>query len=39
LLPWVQIPGKGGIGLSETIRVTEGGCELLTKFERKLFVK
>lgn len=39
LIPWIQIQGKGGIGLSETIRVTENGCELLTDFERKLFVK
>jgi len=39
LIPWVQIPGKGAIGLSETIRVTEDGCELLTNFERRLFVK
>lgn len=39
LLPWVQIPGRGGLGLTETIRVTEDGCELITSFERKLFVK
>lgn len=39
LLPWVQIPGEGGVGLTETIRVTEDGCELLTAFERRLFVK
>lgn len=39
LLPWVQIPGEGGVGITETIRVTETGCELLTSFERKLFVK
>jgi Xaa-Pro dipeptidase len=39
LLPWVQIPGRGGLGLTETIRVTEDGCELITNFERKLFVK
>jgi Xaa-Pro dipeptidase len=39
LLPWVQIPGKGAIGITETIRVTETGCEILTNFERKLFVK
>lgn len=39
LLPWVQIPGEGGVGITETIRVTETGCELLTDFERKLFVK
>ncbi len=39
LIPWVQIPGKGGVGLTETIRVTEEGCELITDFERKLFVR
>lgn len=39
LLPWVQIPGKGGIGCTETVRVTEGGCESLTQFLRELFVK
>jgi Xaa-Pro dipeptidase len=39
LIPWVQVPGKGGIGFSETVRVTEDGCEALTSFERKLFVK
>jgi len=36
-IPWVQIPGRGGIGMSETIRVTENGCELLTNLERKLY--
>jgi Xaa-Pro dipeptidase len=39
LLPWVQIPGKGGVSFSETIRVTQDGCETLTNFERALFVK
>jgi Xaa-Pro dipeptidase len=39
LLPWVQVPDEGGISFSETIRVTENGCELLTDFERSLFVK
>ncbi len=39
LLPWVQIPGRGGLGLTETIRVTESGCELITNYERKLFLK
>ncbi len=39
LLPWVQIPNIGGISFSETIRVTEDGCELLTNFERSVFVK
>ncbi len=39
LLPWIQIPGKGGIGITGTIRVTSTGCEELTNFERKLFEK
>ena len=39
LIPWVQVPGKGGISFSETIRVTENGCETITNFERKLFTK
>ncbi len=39
LIPWVQIPGKAGIGCTETIRVTETGCESLTQFERRLFCK
>ena len=30
LLPWVQIPGTGAIGCTETVRVTESGCEALT---------
>jgi Xaa-Pro dipeptidase len=37
LLPWVQIPGKIGVGCSETVHVTETGCELLTDFPRELF--
>lgn len=37
LLPWVQIPGKGGVGCSETVRVTDAGCERLTDFPRELF--
>jgi len=37
LLPWVQIPGKGGVGCTETVRVTEDGCERLTDFPRELF--
>lgn len=39
MLPWVQAPGEGGISISETIRVTETGAELLTNFTRELFVK
>lgn len=30
LLPWVQIPGRGAIGCTETIRVTSTGAEALT---------
>lgn len=36
LLPWVQVPGLAGISLSETIRVTEDGCETLTNLERRI---
>lgn len=39
MLPWIQVPGEGGISISETVRVTKEGCELITKFERALFVK
>lgn len=39
LIPWAQIPDKGGIGFSETVRVTEDGCEFITNLDRKLFIK
>jgi len=39
VLPWVQIPRVGSISFSETVRVTPDGCELITNFERALFVK
>ncbi len=39
LIPWAQVPGLGGIGFSETVRVTEDGCECITTLDRKLFVK
>ena len=39
LLPWVQIPGKAGVGCTETIRVTADGCERITDFPRELFVR
>lgn len=35
----VQIFGVAQIGTSETVRVTPSGCELLTNFERRLFVR
>lgn len=39
LLPWVQVPGVAGISLSETIRITEDGCETLTNLERRIVTK
>jgi len=39
LLPWVQMPGKGGVGCTETIRVTAEGAERITDFPRRLFVR
>jgi len=40
LIPLVFIPGLSSVGVSETVLVTETGCETLTpNIERKLFVK
>ena len=39
LIPWIQIPGKAGIGLSETVRVTPTGAESFFTLPRKLFAK
>ncbi len=39
LIPWVQVPDLAGVGLTETVRVTESGCETLTSFERRLFTR
>jgi len=39
LIPWVQVPGMAGVGLSETVRVTAEGCESLFDFPRQVFVK
>jgi Xaa-Pro dipeptidase len=36
--PGVLVYGKYGIGFSETVRVTENGCEVLTEFPRELLV-
>jgi Xaa-Pro aminopeptidase len=33
-----RVPRQFGIGLSETIVITEGGCEVLTEPERDIFV-
>jgi Xaa-Pro aminopeptidase len=38
LIPLVFIPGLSSVGVSETILVTDTGCESLTpNIERKLF--
>lgn len=39
VLPWVQVPGEGAISCSETIRITDDGCEILTDFPRELFLR
>lgn len=39
LLPWVQLPGHGGMGCTETIRVGRDGGERITQFPRELFVR
>jgi Xaa-Pro aminopeptidase len=39
LIPWIQVPGQAGIGISETVRVTPDGGESLFTFDRRLFVK
>ena len=36
LIPWVQVPGYGGVGLTETIVVTKNGCRSLFDFERRV---
>ncbi|MGB1540006.1 MAG: M24 family metallopeptidase, partial [Rickettsiales bacterium] len=39
LIPWIQIPGVAGIGISETVRVTPQGGKSMFNFERCLFSK
>ena len=39
LLPWVQLTGTGGMGVTDTIRVTADGAERITNFPRELFVR
>lgn len=36
LVPHVIVPGKGTFGASETVLVTQTGCEVLTDFPRRL---
>jgi Xaa-Pro dipeptidase len=33
-----RVPGKFGVGLSETIAITEHGCEILTEPDRDLYI-
>ena len=33
-----RVPGKFGVGMSETIAITETGCEVLTQQERSLHI-
>ncbi len=39
VIPWGLIPGEFAIGFSETVRVTDEGCEVLTNLPRRLFVE
>jgi Xaa-Pro dipeptidase len=36
LVPYLLLPGLGSVGFSETVRVTETGCEVLTRCPRAL---
>lgn len=36
--PALRIPRSFGLGFSETVLVTDDGCELLTRFPRELFI-
>jgi Xaa-Pro dipeptidase len=36
--PALRIPRQYGLGFSETVLVTETGCEVLTSFPRQLHV-
>ena len=39
LIPWLQVAGVFGMGLSETIRVTADGCESFFSLDRKLYLR
>ncbi len=39
LIPWLQVPGLAGVGISETVLVTRDGAERLLDLERKIFVR
>jgi len=38
LPPALRVPRRYGLGWSETVLVTEDGCEVLTRFPRSLHV-
>ncbi len=38
IVPSLLIPGVGGFGVSDTVLVTDSGCECLTRFPRELVV-
>ncbi len=37
--PALRDYGRVGVGISETVLVTPGGCEVITKFDRRLLVR
>jgi Xaa-Pro dipeptidase len=40
LIPWLQVPGIAGVGISETVLVTRDDCvSLLDHFDRKVVSK
>jgi Xaa-Pro aminopeptidase len=39
LVPGIAIPGQIQIAISETVRVTETGCEVLTKVPQEILVR
>lgn len=39
MIPFLLVEGVGSIGVSETVLITEKGCEVLTSTPRRLFIK
>ena len=37
--PAIRMPGEYGVGFSETVIITETGCEIITDFPRELTIK
>ena len=37
LIPWIQIPEKAGVGMSETVKVTKDGAVFLVNIDQKIF--